>query len=323
LKRGRELHSRKPVHVSVGNINVDIVFYIDKMPGNDESVYAREFNISPGGAALNYAVAATYYGHYAYLVASTSTHILSQRLIEEVKTMGVDVRYLKLVDELPGVVAVFVSSRGERSMIKYRGANEFLTLGDIPRQLIKEANIIHLASVTPRLVEELGVAAKTYGTILSYDPGLYALEEPENVVKVARYINIIYLNKPEARTLRPTGLTQLLKRGLDLVVVKKGGEGAVVLTGGGRALRGFSDPVRKPVNATGAGDAFAAFFNAAYLDSGDPLRALLHGLSAGTFKTFCKGSILCWDRNLFNKQLEKTYVEDLGKFDEVRLGELI
>ncbi|MGC9121663.1 MAG: carbohydrate kinase family protein [Thermogladius sp.] len=322
LKRG-EKHSLRPVHVSVGNVNVDILFYVDKIPGPDESIYARDLNISPGGAALNYAVAATYYGHYVYLVASASNHVLVQKLLEEVKEIGVDTRYVKVVDEQPGVVAVFVAEKGERHMVKFRGANEFLTLNDIPRNLVKDASVVHLASVAPDIVEGLGTVAKSHGAIVTYDPGLYALEVPEEIVKLSGKINVLYLNKSEARRMGVSNVLQALHRGVDMVVVKRGGEGAVVVTGGMRVLRGYSEPIRRVVNATGAGDAFDAFFNAAYVDWGDPLKALLYALAAGALKTYCRGSTLCWDRHLFAKQLEKTTVEDQGRVDESRIGDFI
>jgi len=72
----------RPLHVSVGNFNVDVVLYVGKMPGRDESVNAVEAHIGPGGAATNYAIAAARYGHRAALVAAVSRSPLAAAYLE-------------------------------------------------------------------------------------------------------------------------------------------------------------------------------------------------------------------------------------------------
>ncbi|WP_440059180.1 carbohydrate kinase family protein [Thermogladius sp. 4427co] len=320
---GEKRGSGKPIHLSIGNVNIDLTFYIDRLPGPDESVYSKDLNISPGGAALNYAVAATYYGHYVYLIAAASTQTFSKEILDEVKNIGVDVRYVKLVEEPPGVVAVFVLPDGEKLMVKYRGANTLLTFMDVPRFLIKEAAVVHMASIDPRIAAEIAEVARRHASFTSYDPGVYALTDPGDVLKVAGLVNVLFLNKAEAEALGSEKIIRLLNLGIDYVIVKKGGEGAVAISGTRRVIKGYLTPVVKPVNTTGSGDAFNAFFNAAYIDWKDPLKALQYALSAGALKTMCRKSIMCWDKNLFNKQLEKSYVEDLGRVDESRIGDLL
>jgi len=64
-------------HISVGNINIDIVLYVDRLPGRDEDTLAESLDIRPGGAASNYAVAVSQYGHRVHLVAVASSHVLA------------------------------------------------------------------------------------------------------------------------------------------------------------------------------------------------------------------------------------------------------
>jgi len=59
------------LHASVGNINVDLTIYLEKLPNPDESIKAEKFSVGKGGGALNYAVAVSRYGHRARLIGVT------------------------------------------------------------------------------------------------------------------------------------------------------------------------------------------------------------------------------------------------------------
>ncbi len=305
--------SGKPIHVSVGNLNIDITMYVPRIPGSDESVIADDIVIGPGGSASNYSIAVTYYGHQAYLIASTSTNPLVDTVLEKLNNIGVVTKFVKRVEEDPGIVSVIVIPGGEKIMVKYRGANELLSPNDVPRQLLELATIIHMASIPPSIAMEIAMRASGLGILISYDPGAYALYAKSKVLSMLNYINILFVNRVEAKTLTGGKVENLLKYGTDLIVIKKGPAGAYVLQHGGTVYHGVSKPIRNPVDSTGAGDAFDAFFNSAYIDYRDPGKALSYALAAGALKVMCRGSILCWDKQLFSKQLSETLVEELKK----------
>lgn len=301
-------HKRKPVHISVGNFNVDIAVYLDRIVQPGDSFFAKDLSIRPGGAATNYAVAASSYGHPTYLVASVSKSEFVKPLLDEVAQRGVLIDHVKYVEEPPGLVIVLVHPDGERSMIRYPGANRFLTPDDVEEDLIKRAHVIHFASVHPTLVMRVGERARKEPIIISYDPGPFSeniLEHP----RVLAQLDILFVNDTElSKITRQTPLVTLLKKGPRCIVVKRGVRGAYAVECGGMCYHGFSEPIRKPVDTTGAGDAFNAFFNAVYVESGDLARALQYGVAAGTFKTICKSSFICWDPGAFELQLEKTVI---------------
>ncbi len=301
----------KKIHIAVGNLNIDITMYVSKLPGPDEAVIADDLNIGPGGAASNYAVAVSIYGHKAYLVASSSLDPLVDKILQQLEEKGVDTTFVKRVESPPGIVSVYVIPGGEKLMVKYRGANELLSPNDVPRKLLGEASIIHIASVRPEIAGEIAERAVDLGVLVSYDPGAYALTEPSKILDVLRYVSIIFLNRREAKSLAKYDVSSLLEKGPLMIIVKKGPGGAFVVTHGGKYYSGISRPLNPPIDSTGAGDAFDAFFNSAYLDYKDPGRALAYALAAGALKVTCRGSQLCWNRQLFNKQLNETSVEVL------------
>lgn len=302
---------RSHVHVAVGNLNIDITLYVNRIPGPDESLIASDAHIGVGGAASNYAVAVAYYGHIPYLIASTSSHSFVDQILEELVKVGVRIDYIKRVDGTPGIVSIIVDSKGEKVMVKHRGVNSMLSPNDLPRDLLKEASIIHIASVEPSVALEIARRANSLGVLVSYDPGSGVFESRDIVLDTIKYTNILYLNRAEAKALAGTNIDRLLDRGPWIVVIKKGAAGAYAIVPGGTVYHGLSKPIRKPVDTTGAGDAFAAFFNSAYLDSNDVGKALEYGLAAAALKVTCRGSKLCYDKTLFNKQLLETMIEKL------------
>ncbi len=301
----------KPLHIAVGNLNIDIAFYLPRLPGPDEAYVVDDARISSGGAASNYAAAVRVYGHRAALVASTSTMGIADHLLEELRELGIIVEYVKRVPGLPGIVVIAVDRRGERIMMKYRGVNSLLSPNDVPRSLISEASILHIASVEPSVAYEIARRAGRLGIMISYDPGSAVYEDKEQVLGALRYATIVFLNRREAKTLVGSSLEKLLRLGPRVVVIKKGAAGAYAIEPGGVVVHGITKPIRPPVDSTGAGDAFAAFFNAAYIDTGSTVVALQHGVAAGALKTSCRGSRVCFDRKLFAKQLAETMVEKL------------
>ena len=299
----------KPIHVSVGNLNIDITMYVPRLPKTDESIIAEETIIGPGGSASNYSVAATFYGHKVFLIATTSDDPLVDQILEKLAKIGVDTTYVKRVEGVPGIVSVIVIPGGERIIVKYRGVNELLSPNDIPKQVLQDASIVHITSIPPSVAGEIARRANGLGVLVSYDPGAYAYLEKDKVLDVIKYVNIIFLNRREAKALAGNNPKLLLKMGPSMVVVKKGPGGAYVLLHGDMIYYGVSKPIRPPVDSTGAGDAFDAFFNAVYLDYKDPGKALQYALAAGAMKVMCRGSQICWDKNLFNKQLNETTIE--------------
>lgn len=306
---------KKPTHVSLGNFNVDITLYVEGVPNVDQATLVEDVVFSVGGAATNYSIATSIYGHLSYLISVVSKNPLSLRFLERVKKMGVNVDYVSFTRGKPGYVVILVNHMGERRMLKYVGVNAKLRGLNVPEELLDQASLVHLASVPVDVAVKTMDQAYRRGLIVTYDPGVFVLQSRSGILENLSKVNVLFLNKHELQELSRGDPLKLLKHGVDLIVVKKGARGALLIQQGGLTVIGYSKPIKRVVNSTGAGDAFNAFFNAAFLDYRDPVRALQYGLAAGTLKTSCKGSYLCWDRAVVNQQLKETYVEAVKEQD--------
>ena len=276
-------------HLAVGNINLDVTLSIPRLPGPDENVRAREFWLGLGGAATNYAIAVARLGHKPVLVARAGREAVALGLLNTLKREGVDVSLVRVVDEPIGVVVVLlVSEMGTRSMVTMRGANELLDASLVPRG---SWDVVHFASVKPAVLE-----GADYGEskLVSYDPGGEVFVDPEGVRRAAGLVDVMMVNVKELEAIAGgTGVDEalaLMRGRLRYLVVKKGRGGAVLLSRDGSVYNVNSFQVERPVDVTGAGDAFDAAFNVWLLETGDPAKALEAAVAAGSAKTLKRGS---------------------------------
>jgi len=278
-------------HLAVGNINFDFTVYLDRMPGPDEVVVARSYWSGLGGAAANYSVAIARWGGEAYLLGFTGRDPLSESLVERLRVEGVRLDYVTRVDGVgPGAVIVLVErATSARSMVKVRGANEFLDeLDSIPRF----DGHIHVTSANPRLVAAARREAGG-GVTVSFDPGGESFARPHLVVEYAGYADWVLMNEWELRAASKGDklgfIEGLLEAGVGMVVVKHGRGGASLYRRGG-CVRVDAPRGLRVVDVTGAGDAFDAAFNAAVLGGASAEEALRLAVAAGSAKVSRRGS---------------------------------
>jgi sugar/nucleoside kinase (ribokinase family) len=166
---------------------------------------------------------------------------------------------------------VMVDLDGERRFVHYIGANARLTINDVSMQLVEEASILHIGGslVMPGMdgepTAELLRRARAAGvtTFLDTvwdDTGRWMrLLEPS-----LQYIDYFIPSLPEAQAI--VGLDEpgevaraLIDHGVGTVALKMGAEGCLVMSAERDLLRLPAFEV-EVVDATGAGDAFAAGF---------------------------------------------------------------
>jgi sugar/nucleoside kinase (ribokinase family) len=166
---------------------------------------------------------------------------------------------------------VIVDPDGERRFIHYIGANAAFTYEDIDIDLVSTASILHIGGSlvmpgidgepTARLLKQAQEAdVITFLDTVWDDTGRWmTLLEPS-----LPYIDYFIPSLPEAQEI--TGFDQpgdvarsLIDHGVGTVVLKMGPDGCLVMTGDYESLSLPAHDV-EVVDATGAGDAFAAGF---------------------------------------------------------------
>ncbi len=299
-------------HLAIGNINLDLTFFVDSYPERGGVTKATDISIGLGGAATNYSVAARRAGHRATLYAHIGGLAFSENLLSLLEREGIDTSLVSIHErEYPGIVAVIVDRTGERTMIKYSGANQHLSRV-IPESLTPtDYDVVHFASTSPRTVENtlhyalIGNAA-VRTRICSYDPGGVYAAERESVRRTlescarAASTAILFLNEREALVFSGASsledavsvLSSYASTSNVSVVVKLGDRGSLLLRPRGGCIVAEPYRVDRVLDTTGAGDVFDAYFNALLVETSSFERALQYANIAGALKVAKRGSAL-------------------------------
>ena len=258
----------QPHIVVVGSANVDLTTFTDSFPRPGETIFGREFHLGFGGKGANQAVAARLCGARVSMVARVGDDLFGPATVQNFTSRGVDAgRVLITPGVSSGVAPIFVDSSGQNRILVVKGANDRLLPADIDAAagLLAAADCIVLQLEIPletvyhtlRFAREHGIR-----TILNPAPG-----QPLDLAEAAR-ADYVIPNETEAETLSGMPVrdleeamdcaAHLLESGLPCVIVTLGANGALF------ARRGVflhlpAFPV-KPVDTTGAGDAFIGSF---------------------------------------------------------------
>ncbi len=280
-------------HLSTGRLNLDIILYVDRLPGVEDRVFGRDSFISIGGSATNYAIAVSKLGHNAVLAACTGVDPFSRVLVEMLASVGVDASRLCRSGGGPGTVVVLSLPDGKYAMASYTGANKALSI-DYIVELVSYENpdIVHVAGLDPEftasLIDRLSETHKQL--IISYDPGRKAVDKPDKLTQIIPKINHLLLNEREFKALNLPLSKTLLRGRLEAIAIKMGGRGATLVTSRD-IIRIEAYRPGKVVDTVGAGDVFDAAFNTYFLETNDYHEAVRAGVVAAGIKVTRHGSL--------------------------------
>uniref|UniRef100_A0A7C1PBK4 Ribokinase n=1 Tax=Thermofilum pendens TaxID=2269 RepID=A0A7C1PBK4_THEPE len=249
----------------VGSIHVDFFIRVPRLPRPGETIKGHGFAIKPGGKGANQAVGCGRLGLPTFMVGRLGRDF-SELLLNNFRSNRVSTDYVYVDEETnTGVAFILLSDEGENMIAFDPGADYRLAPDDVKRA----ESVISRSSV---LLTQLEVPLETVETALSLakEKGVTTILNPaparELPCSLLRRADVVTPNRVEAFML--TGVEvrdvktaveagrKLLSMGAGSAVITMGGEGAVVVTSEDAY---FVPAVRvKPVDTTGAGDAFNA-----------------------------------------------------------------
>ena len=258
--------------VAIGEVVADI--YRDESP----SAVELPFTARPGGAPANVAVAAARLGEEAAFAGSVGRDLFGDFILRALEAEGVQTSAVRRCEPPTRTSLAFVEigEDGDRSFTFYRSdpaADELVSPEDISEELLSGASFVNFGSIL--LIKEPARSAVHKAANLARDlnvPTAFDVNFREHLwpsVEAAREAvdplldlsTIVKLGDDEVAPLLGTesaeeAAQQLLGRGVSLVLVSLGPEGAFYAT------QEFSGQVpafvAEVVDSTGAGDAFLA-----------------------------------------------------------------
>ncbi len=256
--------------ICFGDINVDYIGRMDRIPNIDEELPIYNLEKFCGGAATNVAVALARLGKKTGYMGSIGDESNGEELLERLQNEGVDVSRVNKKDGyLSGTVFAIIDNDGERRLLSYLGANLQTKKEDFDKEYISKTKILHMSNPLLSVVPTLLSYAKENNLMISFDPGtLISSKGLKEIEYILKETDILFLNRVEYNDLiknSEKGLDEFLELGCKMVVYKKGKDGSYLKNSKGEEINspGFKVEV---VDTTGAGDAFAGGFLTAYLN---------------------------------------------------------
>ncbi|AYM60548.1 ribokinase [Agrobacterium fabrum] len=267
----------------VGSNMVDLITYVDRMPGPGETLEAPTFEMGCGGKGANQAVAAARLGAEVMMVTRVGDDVFADNTIRNLASFGVDTRHVvKVAGKSSGVAPIFVEQSGENSILIVKGANADLLPVEVDKAAadLKKCGLILMQMEVPveTVYHTIELAAKNgIETILNPAPAAANLD-PERI----RHVTFLVPNESELALLSglPTDTDEdivsaarsLIARGIRTVIVTLGGRGARMITSNEIVN---IEPVKvTPRDTTGAGDAFIGSFARFYAETGEVVSSL-------------------------------------------------
>jgi ribokinase len=228
-----------------------------------KNIYARI-----GGNSANASVTFVKQGFKTACIAKIGKDIFGEKILKQLKSFGVNTKYIIQDKNKKTAYSALLLQSGERTILSYHGASNYLTLKDLKLSQLK-ANwwYVSLAGESYKIFESLLNFAYKNNIALAFNPsGYHLIKARESILKNLEKISVLILNEEEASVLAGISwqnekavFKKLDKLMPGILVVTSGKKGATI-SDGKFIYRAPIFPEKKLVDRTGAGDAYGSGF---------------------------------------------------------------
>jgi sugar/nucleoside kinase (ribokinase family) len=239
-----------------GRPSCDLIFSsLAEWPALGREVYADGFSVH-AGAHLNTAAALARLGLSVAFVATVGDDRWGELVLEELRAEGLSDAYVRVLAEAPTPVSVALNRDGDRGFVTYgphhdRAEEAFVAL---TREVLGSADVRHVHA-------DLSAAAALGDVDVTLSVDAFDSPELTWARDVVARAELVFANEHEAAAI--AGGWRALGELSRHAVVKRGAAGAAAIVDG-ELFEAPAVPV-EVVDATGAGDCFAAGYLAAWL----------------------------------------------------------
>lgn len=285
----------------VGDVSVDLIYFLERIPEPGEEVPAQRALMKPGGAGGTLAAHLASLGNKVYLASRVGNDPLRSVALSQLEKAGVDLKYLQVdPEQTTSSILILLIPGGERSMISAGGASRYLDVAEFKAKMLDQVDAVVFSAYAfvggPQrqyAINALDAARKRDLPIFA-DLGTGAVRAAgKELLDILRGVPYLLMNQLELLALTGTtsisdGVNELKGWGLETVIVKVGALGSIVITPKRQELI-EPYPLEEVVDTTGSGDAFTATFAHAILQGKDPFMAARLGNLAGSLAATAVG----------------------------------
>jgi ribokinase len=248
--------------LNFGSINIDNVYRVANLVTAGQTITAQSFERVLGGKGINQSIAIERAGGKVYHVGNIGS---DDWISEQLKLLGVDMRYVQNTNEPTGHAIISVDDDGENEIVIFAGANDRFDLENCESILedhAPEAPWVVLQNEI-NLTTEVARAAKALGYKICYSAAPF---DAEKALEVLPYVDLLALNEKEYAELREVVVDNIEDLNVGIVLVTLGARGAQLIVNEHQFTQESFDVA--PIDTTGAGDTFLGSF-LARLDMGN------------------------------------------------------
>ena len=229
-----------------------------------------------GGGGTNTAATFARQGLKTAFCGAIGADVSGLEIVRELKHLGIDTKFVVKKKEKHTNQSIIISSMGQdRTILVYRGASDILNENDISWRKIKKTKWIYLAPLADSLCDIFGDIvdfAHDNDIKIAVNPSVQQLSLPyEQLKNIFQKVDVLFLNQEEASFLTKVPFQEeknIFKKISEMcsgIIVMTKGEKGVVVSDGKYFYSAQPDVNSKIVDATGAGDSFAAGFLSDYI----------------------------------------------------------
>lgn len=263
----------------VGDLDVDLMVSVSRLPDADDKVSGRRISLSVGGMSANVAVGLRRLGADVRLVAAVGDDEHGALAERALGREGVDIGHLvRRPGEATFMCVVMLTGSGEKSLVRLETDAYLPRPAEVPDAAFAGIGHVHLTLGSVALTRHCLERAKAAGATVSLDVERADLpDDPAILAGLLPGIDWLFMNARTRGYLEEShgGRLQHVSRGL---ITTEGSAGChLSLDGVETRVPGHRVDV---LDSTGAGDGLVAAFLHAHLVEGRPAVEALHRANA-------------------------------------------
>jgi len=265
----------KKYHLPLGSMQ-----HVDMETGDRIWDALKEYGVKyvPGGSAANTITCTAIFGMQSSFLGKIGNDDLGNLFKSTMEQYGVKAQMLYSKKSSGRCMVFITGANAERTFADYMGATLELGPDDLKQEYFEGYDYFHIEGYLVQNQELISTAArmaKAAGCTISIDMASYNVVESNDAFfhnLVENYVDIVFANESEAKAftkMEPREAIDELAKHCKIAVVKVGKDGSMVRSGD--EFHMIEPWPATPVDATGAGDTYAADFLYAH-SLGMPLR---------------------------------------------------
>ncbi|MFX1426605.1 MAG: carbohydrate kinase family protein [Promethearchaeota archaeon] len=256
--------------VGIGEVVVDWVSRIPKLPKPDEKIDALSEDYFSGGVTANYLVAVSRLGVKSGFIGVVGNDYYGKFLIEDFKKENVDTSFTLEKSQFKTPVNFIFICNGEKTIIQSPHMQiTKLSVSELPESYIANSKLLHTTIIHPEITQLAITIAKEHKVKISIDlESQIAQRGWKNLKDILLNADVLIPNREGAKRITNCETpeecaNELINRGIPIVIITLGYNGALLTTQNMQKIIPSFD-IKNVIDTTGAGDTFNGAFSVAY-----------------------------------------------------------